>query len=255
MTGHTEAIDAAIKELVDTNEPEIDRLKSEAIAEQNQADLDNAAADDLEGQANTKENELANLISSNALTESERTQHWIDEVADMKRRNGVLDQSIEALRIQLSQQEADIQKKGDDLISINAAITATQKLVDDARETIRILQEETHPEQIKEAEDKLANTLQDIIDEQTVENNRYQELVDELARQLAEALEEVRTRWADKLTQAVEDHVARSEDTVFEVCTRIERTDDQGHFRVETVTHGDIDEAGAQLLQMAQDHQ
>jgi len=69
-------------------------------------------------------------------------------------------------------------------------------------------------------------------------------------------IERLGTEWAKKTADDVAAATARDDDTVFEVCTRIERDPETpGEFKVETVHHGDAADAANTIQRLMETQQ
>jgi len=107
---------------------------------------------------------------------------------------------------------------------------------------------EQHAEN-REIAERLIQDERDRRENELRNNDRRQsEFEAEVRQNLETRLAEINAHFEAEIAADVDEHIARNDDTVFEICTRIDRDPETpGNFRVQQVTHGDANAAAAQL--------
>jgi len=195
------------------------------------------------------------LVESNASALTAAQNAWTDKITTATtERDGHVD-NIGTLTGETQAQAGQISTLNnqitalDELIKLRAAEKVTQQgVLDDMNEQ--------HPLDQAAKRTERDDLIEDHEEEETNLQTTYDDKVTELDDALEKAINDLQGEWATKTAEDVAAATARDDDTVFEVCTRIDRDPETpGEFRVETVHHGDVHGAASAIQKMMENQQ
>lgn len=252
ISGKSDQIDIDIADLRAAQDPVVDDLNNQIRTNNDNALADNQEAERLNASAAVTEQQTRDNNAANLGVEKDLRDQWAADIAAVVADNERLDGEINEL-VGITEGQAvyidDLQRQIDNIVNIE--IPDVNGLIDDTNEVLSTIDGE-HAGDQERARKALDDARERIAREQAELSQQEQDLRDDEAERLAREIQSINDEFDARIVADVEAHVARSENTVFEVCTRIERdANSPGNFKVETVTHGDVNAAAEQIQALA----